>query len=124
VQSDQEKDVVKDIYTCHRLITKEIPPEGDTERLLWVFEEDKFTTVLPQNYPIHLSLALEAHENWLRKAAQPVTLLEVRTWLAIHENLYQDIGGHNPGRNGVWKWNWFLRLYSNLEKFIRFLDEL
>jgi hypothetical protein len=124
VQTDQEKDLVKDIYTCHRLITNEIPPEGDTERLLWVFEEDKITTIFPQDYSIHLSLALKARESWSTKTDQPLTLLEVRTWLANHENLFQDISDHNPDRNGLWKWDRFLRLYSDLEKFLRFLDDL
>ncbi|MCH6198557.1 hypothetical protein MMU07_03125 [Aquiflexum sp. LQ15W] len=120
-----EESVVKDIYNCNQLITNEISPEVQMQRILWVFEDDKITTQLPPNYALQLSQALSAESSWKMKTKDfPIQIADVRSWLAVHENLFHDLGGHPPSYEIIWKWDRFLVLYSNLKKFVQFLDDL
>lgn len=117
--------VVKDIYNCNQLITNEFSPEVQMQRMLWVFEDDKITTQLPPDYSFHLSQAITAESSWNNKTKdKSIQIADVRSWLDANENLFQDLGGHPPSFEIIWKWDKFLKLFSNLEKFIQFLDDL
>lgn len=126
IEENWEKEsVVKDIYNCNQLITNELSPEVEMQRMLWVFEDDKITTQLPPDYAFHLSQALAAESSWKMKTKDiSIQLADARSWLAVHENLYHDLGGQPPSFEIIWKWDRFLVLYSNLKKFVQFLDDM
>jgi hypothetical protein len=120
-----EGSVVKDIHNCNQLMTYEFLPEVQMQRMLWVFEDDKITTQLPPDYVFHLSQAITAESSWKNKTKDfPIQLIEVRSWLAVHENLFHDLGGYPASHEIIWKWDKFLVLFSNLTKFVQFLDDL
>lgn len=126
IEENVEKEsVVKDIYNCNQLITNEFSPEVQIQWMLWVFEDYKITTQLSPDYAFHLSQALAAESSWKMKTKDiSIQLADARSWLAVHENLYHDLGGQPPSFENIWKWDRFLVLYSNLTKFVQFLDDL
>lgn len=125
LEKDEDgQDVIKDIYTCHELLTNERIEEIGDVRFLWVFEDDKVTFKKGPNYQIMLNSALEANSRWIESFEnKKIILSDILAWLKKYETTNFDIRDFEAKPDSVWKWDRFLRQYFNLERFINYLED-
>jgi hypothetical protein len=115
---------VKDIYTCHDLVTNERAKGIDHPTFLWVYEDDKVTTTLRQNHALLVNQAKDALYSYnLYFDGAIVSLVEIKSWLDLHETTYLEIGGFKDDFLIHWKWDPFLRVYHDMHKLYSFLQE-
>jgi hypothetical protein len=115
---------VKDIYTCHDLVTNERAKGIDHPTFLWVYEDDKVTTTLRQNHDLLVKQAEDAFSSYnLYFDGAIVSLVEIKSWLDLHETTYLEIGGFKDDFLIHWKWDPFLKVYHDMHKLYSFLQE-
>lgn len=115
---------VKDIYTCYDLITNEKVDHLHESTFFWVYEDDKVTTTLKDNHDLLVKQAEDALASYnLYFDVAIVSLVEVKSWLDLHETTYFEIGGFKEDLLIHWKWDKFLRIYHDIKKLIVFLAD-
>lgn len=115
---------VKDIYTCHYLVTNEKVKGLEHAKIFWVYEDDKVTTTLRLDHSLLVKQAKDAyHEFNLFFDKKIVTLAKIQSWLIVYETTYYEIGGFKDDFLIHWKWDSFLRVYHDMRKLNSFLQE-
>lgn len=115
--------IIQDIFPCSRLISFELGPKLGKRLSLWFYEDDDPASKLSPKLLVARGKALEAEKNWQKKFQNNrVTLSEIRDWVMIHETTHQDISDDRGIKDGKWKWDKFLILYSHLKAFLLFCD--
>lgn len=115
---------VKDIYTCHYLVTNEKVNGLDHAKFFWVYEDDKVTTTLRSNHSLLVKQAKDAHQEFkLFFDKITVSLTEIHSWIIRNETTYIEIGGFKEDYLIHWKWDPFLRTYHDVLKLYSFLTE-
>lgn len=123
-KDENGQDDITDIYPCDHLITNARIEELGESRTLWVYEDDRVTFNRDANYQILVKFALDANSRWIETFEnKKITLSDIHTWLRMHETTYFEIRDFNFDQDSIWKWDKFLRLYYNLDKFVNFLQD-
>jgi hypothetical protein len=121
---ESENEFVKDIYTCHDLVTNERAKGIDHPTFFWVYEDDKVTTTLRQNHALLVKQAEAAFASYnLYFHNAIICLVEIKSWLDLHETTYQEIGGFKDDFLIHWRWDPFLKVYHDMHKLYSFLQE-